>query len=291
MFGGNRNKRAQSQSPGGPGGSQTHVNKKDRVSGDAEEDDSIPEEELESSQLGNLSKERLATIASEHAEKEGTYAGAASKPEVDIKNLVYIQKGHERRETITKPLFLAFMAKLNETIWNLPENEFEKINIAWSDHDLGRGLIAAMDNETTAFVKKAAETFNHEGQTVRGWTRDEFGIQIIYQGFLHTTLWHNYRGPRAVNMILKKNNLLDAGKYQVIAFEKHRKGVFLRFETETKLSKAIDEHGLSLRAGICRLVLKKKVTTPKVVEEKCDELASGEASSSKDTTGKKSSSK
>ena len=107
---------------------------------------------------------------------------------------------------------------------------------------------------------------------------------------MHTTLWHNYRGPRAVNMILKKNNLLDAGKYQVIAFEKHQKGVFLRFETETKLSKAIDEHGLSLRAGICRLVLKKKVTTPRVVEEKSDDLASGEARPSSDTTEKQSSS-
>ena len=316
LFGGNRNKRAQSQSPGGPGGSQTHVKKKDRVSDAVDEDNILEEEETEASQLGNLSKERLAEIASGKTENDGTYASAASKLEVDIKNLVYIQKGHERREPITMPLFLAFMVKLNETIWALPEDEFEKVNIAWSDHALGRGLIASMDPETTVFVKKAAETFNHEGKTIRGWTRDEFGIQIIYQGwlisyhkyiafdfnetdnyiyfyqgFLHNTLWHDIRGQRAVNMILKKNNLMDAGKYQVISYTKHRKGCFLRFETDARLSKAIDDYGLSLRAGICRLVLKKKVTTPRVVEEKSDDLAGGEAKSSSDTTEKQSSSK
>ena len=183
LFGGNRNKRAQSQSPGGPGGSQSHVKKKDRVSDAVDEDSILEEEETEASQLGNLSKERLAEIASGKTENDGTYASAASKPEVDIKNLVYIQKGHERREPITMPLFLAFMVKLNETIWALPEDEFEKVNIAWSDHALGRGLIASMDPETTVFVKKAAETFNHEGQTVRGWTRDQFGIQKYIKDF------------------------------------------------------------------------------------------------------------
>ena len=284
------NKRATSQSPGGPGGSQTNPNKKDRLSAAGDDASSIVEENEDSSQLGNLSKDQISQIASGHA-GNGTYAGAASKPEVDIKHLVYIQKGQEKRETIAKPLFLAFMSKLNEDIWGLPEDQFEKINIDWSDHDLGRGLIASLDPETTAFIKKAAETFNYEGQTLRGWTRDEFGTQTVYQGFLHNIIWQDYKAPRAISMILKKNGLLESGKFQDIAYQKHRKGVFTRFECDSALSAAIDSHGLSLRAGICRLVLAKKVIIPKVVSENSAEgaaAADATAASSNETTEKQS---
>ena len=209
---------------------------------------------------GDLSIEEVENVASQHA--SSSYAGAASKPKVDMKNLVYIQKGRERREPIPKGLFLAFMSRLHYNMWNLPEEEFNKINIDWSDHHLGRGLVACMDEETTAYVKVQADTFQQEGDFVRGWLRNEFGIQNTYQGFLHNEIWGNYRGPAAVSWILKKNGLNDHGKFQLISYQKHKSGVFVRFEADAELSNAIDNHGLVLRAGICRVILKKKVITP-----------------------------
>ena len=47
---------------------------------------------------GNLSVEVVEKIASKHV--KNTYAGATSKPKVDMKNLVYVQKGRERRAPI-----------------------------------------------------------------------------------------------------------------------------------------------------------------------------------------------
>ena len=265
----NKNKRASSSSPGGPGGSSANPSKKDKFSGASNIDTDITEGmENKPDQLGNLSKEAVAKIASSH--DENTYASAASTPEVDMKNLVYIQKGREGRAAISKMLFLAFMEKLQNTIAGLPEEDFGKINIAWSDHDLGRGLVASMDQDTTAFVKREAEAFECEGQTIRGWTRNEFGTQIVYQGFLHNIIWADkklYTGPKAIAMILRKNGLINAGKFQVISWQKQKNGVFTRFECDEGLAMALDSHGLSLRAGICRLVLTKKIITSKVVEE------------------------
>ena len=222
------------------------------------------EEEQMENETGNLSIEVVQEIASNH--QSTTYAGAAAKPAVDMKHLVYIQKGRERREPIAKGLFLAFMSKLQTNMWDLPKLEFEKINIDWSDHHLGRGIVACLDEETTAFVKKEADIFQKEDETVRAWLRHEFGKQTTYQGFLHSEVWGNIRGPAAIAWILKKNGLNESGKFQVISYQKHKNGVFVRFEVDDELAAAIDNRGHSLRAGICRVILKKKIVTPKFAE-------------------------
>ena len=221
----------------------------------------------------NVSGEELPNEVVENIannQNGATYAGAASRPVINYKYLVYIQKGRLRREPITKALFLAFMTKLQSKLWVLPKEEFEKVNIDWSDHHLGRGLVACMDQETAAFVKAEAETFEHESSTVRAWLKDEFGVHTMYQAFLHNEIWWDQRGPAALAWIMKKNGLIERGKFQVITYQKHRKGVFLRFEADDELAAAIDDHGLVLRAGICRVVLKKKVITPKAADEACD---------------------
>ena len=63
---------------------------------------------------------------------------------------------------------------------------------------------------------------------------------------------------------LEKNGLLGKGKFQVISYKKQKNGVFLRFEANDELASAIDAYGHSLRAGICRVVLKKKLITNNV---------------------------
>ena len=211
----------------------------------------------------NLSKEEVAEIAGNQS--GSTYAAAANKPAINDKWLIYLQYGKEKREPIAKPLFLTFMSNLQSRMWKLPKEEFDKINLDWSDHHLGRGLIACMDENSATFVKAEAEAFNYEGQTVRAWLKDEFGTLTTYQAFLHNEVWGDIRGPQAIGWILEKNGLLEKGKFQVICYQRHKKGVFARFEASDGLEKAIDEHGHSLRAGICRVVLKKKVTSHNVV--------------------------
>ena len=212
----------------------------------------------------NLSQEEVAEIAGNHG--GSTYAAAAKKPAINYKWLIYLQKGKERREPIAKPLFLTFMSNLQSRMWKLPKVEFDMINLDWSDFHLGRGLIACMDENSATFVKAEAEAFNFEGQTVRAWLKDEFGTLTTYQAFLHNEVWGDIRGPQAIGWILEKNSLLDKGKFQVISYQRRKKGVFCRFEASDSLEKAIDEHGHTLRAGICRVVLKKKkVTSHKVV--------------------------
>ena len=203
------------------------------------------------------------------AKNSQTYAEAVkkpAKPPLDVNNLVYIQQGQQRREPIGQPLFLAFMEFLDNQVWSLNPEKFNLIKIDWSDHHLGRGLVACLDAGTAAFVKEKAESFNHEGKTVRGWSRDEFGTQIVFQGFLHSPVWKKKRPSATIAKILKMNGLLNSGKFQVITYQKHPKGVFVRFEVCEGLESAILKHGLSLNCGICRLVLQKRVQKYEITE-------------------------
>ena len=261
-------KRTPSRSPSDPGG-RTNAPKKQHLDVTKVQKDFTP---MEVNELlkddanisgNNLSEDVVAEIASNHTET-GTYAEAASKKKIVYQHLTYLQKGQQRREPITKALFLTFMSSLQSIMWKMPKLEFDCINIDWSDHHLGRGLIACMDESSSRFVKKQAEVFNFEGQTVRAWLKDEFGTTNSYQTFLHNEVWIDIRGPQALGWILEKNGLLNKGKFQVISYKKQKKGVFMRFEADDELAKAIDGHGHSLRAGICRVVLKKKVITNKV---------------------------
>ena len=165
------------------------------------------------------------------------------------------------------------MSSLQSGIWKMPKPEFDRINIDWSDHHLGRGLLACTDEFTSRFIKERAEAFIFEGQTVRAWLKDEFGKTNIYQTFLHNEVWFDIRGAQALGWILEKNGLLGKGQFQVICYKRQRNGVFCRFEASDDLAMAIDAHGHSLRAGICRVVLKKKVITNNVALMNAETLA------------------
>ena len=280
-------KRKQSQSPVNAGGRKNDP-KKQHLSPrkDLSEDVKVEQQEVVNISGENLSDEVVALIASSH--KNGsTYADAVSKKKIVYKYLTYVQKGRERRDPITKALFLTFMSSLQSGIWKMPKPEFDRINIDWSDHHLGRGLIACTDEFTSRFIKERAEAFIFEGQTVRAWLKDEFGITNIYQTFLHNEVWFDIRGAQALGWILEKNGLLGKGQFQVICYKRQRNGVFCRFEASDDLAMAIDAHGHSLRAGICRVVLKKKVITNNVALMNAETLAK-DAEASADSAEKNS---
>ena len=225
--------------------------------------------EIKDEVVGNLEDEQIENLHTTYA----SVAGSASEtPMVDKKNVLYVQNGNIRREPITKALFGAFMAWLQSTIVEISErpmiveldpddNLLWVPDLAWSSHHLGRGIVACNDEKTTAWVKTQAESFNSEGKTIRAWSRNEFGCQTVYQGFLHSTAWldKKWTGPKVCAWIFKINNLKDTGKYQVMLFKKVTNGVFLRFEADKTLEEALDKTNYSLKAGICRLVLSKKV--------------------------------
>ena len=281
-------KRKQSKSPVNAGGRKNDP-KKQHLSINAprvSEDVKVEQQEVVNISGENLSDEVVALIASNH--KNGsTYAEFVSKKKIVYKYLTYVQKGRERRDPITKALFLTFMSSLQSGIWKMPKPEFDRINIDWSDHHLGRGLIACTDEFTSRFIKERAEAFIFEGQTVRAWLKDEFGKTNIYQTFLHNEVWFDIRGAQALGWILEKNGLLGKGQFQVICYKRQRNGVFCRFEASDDLAMAIDAHGHSLRAGICRVVLKKKVITNNVALMNAETLAK-DAEASADSAEKNS---
>ena len=226
------------------------------------------DEEIKDEVVGNLEDEQIQNLHTTYASVAGS---ASDTPMVDKKNVLYIQNGHIRREPITKALFGAFMAWLQSTIIEISERPVVELDpdenllwvpdLAWSSHHLGRGIVACNDEKTTAWVKTQAESFNSEGKTIRAWSRNEFGCQVVYQGFLHSTAWldKKWTGPKICAWIFKINNLKDTGKFQVMLFKKVINGVFLRFEADKTLEEALDKTNYSLKAGICRWVLSKKV--------------------------------
>ena len=210
-------------------------------------------------ELEELDDDTLDAIALSNTDgTKQSYANVAKKKSMDQQFLLYIQNGHVRREPITRSLFEAFMEELQNHIWTLDANEAAKIKIAWNDFHLGHGLVACLDNYTTAYIKKYAEAFNLEGSTLRAWARADFGERVVFSGFLHGKLWTRKKGPQALSTILKRNEL--DGKFQLLSYQARPKGVFLRFEPDNELDVSLGNHGYAINAGTCRLVLTKKVT-------------------------------
>ena len=220
--------------------------------------------EIKDEEVGNLEDEQIENYHTTYASAAGSTNGTLM---VDAKNILYVMKSKTRREGIPKALFGAFMSWLQTTIMELsdrldPEQDPLWVpDIAWSTHHLGCGIVACNDNKTTAWVKTQAESFNYEGNIIRAWSPNSFQDQTVYQGFLHGSVWldKKWTGPRAITWILKINNLKEIGKFKVMLFKKVLNGVFLRFEADKILEKALDRTTYSLKAGICRLVLSKKV--------------------------------
>ena len=210
----------------------------------------------EENDLGNLDVQTLLNLSI--GKSDNTYAGATKKPAKIDQNLVlYIQRGRERRLPIKRTISEAFCEEVTAKAFDLEEDQFNKVQIAWTDHHLGRGIVICLDQYTTAWVKTQAEAFSYEGSKIRAWSQDEFGTRIVYQGFLHSSYWWKQNGPASLAKILKKNKI-TAGEFQLLSYQKRKKGVFIRWEADTALSASLDGHTF-LNCGNCRLILQKKV--------------------------------
>ena len=230
------------------------------------------EDEVE---LGPLSAETEQEIANSQEILYPNYAGALKKKKIDQDLLLYVQRGREKRLPLPKKIWEMFSDALMQHLVSMDPDDVTKINIDWNDHHLGRGIICCLDSKTTAWVKAFADSFNYEGETLRAWSRMEFGKRTIFAGFLHSKSWCNKNGPSAMNWIFKINKL--EGNYNILAYSHKTKGVYVRFETDDEgLIKGIEAKNLSLCAGICRLVLKRKdLQQLPIIYEKSGVLAEG----------------
>ena len=236
---------------------------------------------LENGELGPLTEEQERELAEKNRQedsdddeeevgagpgpstKEGkgskTYSKAAKKPKLDQDLILYIQLGREKRDILPKAVWEAFADGLTKALLSMDPKLVATLNIEWMDYHLGRGIIACSDLKTTAWLKGLAEAFNHEGSTVRAWSRNEFGIRTIFQGFLHYKRWWTMTGPQALKWILEINELDKLGKFSVLTYSKKPKGVWIRFEAEEAIIAGIDAKNRKLKAGWCNLHLEKKV--------------------------------
>ena len=113
------------------------------------------------------------------------YAGATKKLRLNLPDLVYIQKGRDRREPIQKLQYHAFIDYLLDHIVEMKVEQGAKVDIDWH----GWGLVACLNLETASFLKEVARKFTINELLFRAWGKTEFENRTIFSGHLAGTCW------------------------------------------------------------------------------------------------------
>ncbi|MCP3928584.1 MAG: hypothetical protein GY705_05725 [Bacteroidetes bacterium] len=221
----------------------------------AESDDS----ECESIQTNLTEKELIEHVnqVSLHDDNADSYAAAAKKPKLDLPDLVYIQKGSERREPILKAHYDAFMENLLENIMKIPTDQAANIQIDWHGWGLGRGVIACLNPQSANFVKKIASEFTIRDLKFRAWSKHEWGKREIFSGRLPGVTWKSRKPVETLRWIMNLNGLKNAD-FHLLSYIKTPQGVLIRFESSRDLTVALRRRKFVLNAGIAKLRLECK---------------------------------
>ena len=187
-------------------------------------------------------------------EAVANYAGAAKKPKLDLPDLVYIQKGTERREPIQKAHFDAFIDDLLQNIMKLPSEQSSLIEIDWHGWGLGRGVIACLNPKSASYVKKIASDFSIRDLKFRAWSKNEFGKREIFSGRLPGVTWKSRKPLETVKWIFNFNGLKNAD-FHLLSYIKTPQGVIIRFESSRDLTLALRRRKYVLNVGIAKLRL------------------------------------
>ena len=228
--------------------------------------------QLGSEELDDLGNDELRKIANETLGEEGvdpddpTYSGSVRKVKGNTyPYILYIQRGSEKRERISKAHFNAFEEHLWNERLNLSPEQNAKITIDWVLHRGDYGIVATMDSHSAAIVKNIAAGFLFEGESTRGWARWERGTAWVYNGFLHGNLWKKKSPTFYLKKILQMNGL--EGEFNNLLWDtKCPNGVFISFEPQGQLIQDLDKK-MRLNAGICTLQLKKRFRRCQTEEE------------------------
>ena len=212
-------------------------------------------------ELGNLTDEEMITKITQVSLNDTdatTYAGATKKPRVNLPDLVYIQKGIERREPIQKVHYDAFIDYLLENVVNMKAEESAKVEIAWHGWGLGRGIVACQTPQTAAFVKEVTSSFKISGLLFKAWAKNEFGSRVLFSGRLAGKCWQKRKPLETIKWIFNLNGFKNL-EFYLISYIKTPQGVLLRFEASRELTEALATRENTLNAGIAKLRLEKKV--------------------------------
>ncbi len=174
---------------------------------------------------------------------------------------VHVHLGRDNRLSIRKPVFEAFMDQLFRRLSKPDEFDKDQITIEFSEHANGKGIIGCSNQTTVDWIKIQAMAFKHDGQSIRAWTKDEFGRQVVYKCFFNGYRWRKETGQSALSGALKFDGWNKQGSFQVINWINVPKqnGMNLRFEADEELQTFLEEKGLRIRAKICVLNLKRTV--------------------------------
>ena len=216
-------------------------------------------------EVGNLTEEEIVSQIVQKVsleEKDDTYSGVTKRPKLDLPDLVYIQKGTERREPIQKAHYDLFIDYLLENIFKLKADECAKVDIDWHGWGLGRGIVACQNPETAAFVKEVASSFKINGLSFKAWAKTEFGSRIIFSGRLAGICWQKRKPLETIKWIFNLNGLKNF-EFYLISYLKTPQGILLRFEASKELDGALATRQYILNAGIAKLKLEKKVINSK----------------------------
>lgn len=210
-------------------------------------------------EIGNLTEEEMITqVENVTLEDDDSYAGATKKVRLNLPDLVYIQKGRDRREPIQKLQYDAFIDYLLDHIMEMKVDQGAKVDIDWHGWGLGRGLVACLNKETASFVKEVASKFTINGLSFRAWGKTEFGDRTIFSGHLAGICWQKRKPLDTIKWIFNINGLKNL-EFYLISWLKTPQGVLLRFESSQELNEALARRKHILKAGIAKLKLEKKV--------------------------------
>ena len=195
-----------------------------------------------------------------------SYSDAAKKqPKNMYPYALYIQKGKERREPITRAHFKSFEEKLFNARMQLSFEENQKIFIDWIAYRDGHGVVTTMDQHSAAFVKSLAADFlfqenGKENVHTRGWAWWERADAWIIQGFLHGQLWRDpkKKPKHLLAQVLKMNGI--SGEFDLISWDTKNNihGVFVSFEPKGDLISKLCNKS-KLMAPQCTFVLQKRL--------------------------------
>ena len=205
------------------------------------------EVEVEEKDLEDLSDENLSSINDEMTggnsnAKVGSYASAVKKKNNNLPYCLYVQKGTEKREPISKRFFAQFQKEiwLNKT--KLKPSESHKIKIKWVSWRNGYGIIAALDEFTHEWIKDLASKFEFESQKCRAWARWERPEATVVRGFLHGELWKepSMKSKYVISTILEQNEF-PKGTFTVLTWNTSSNGIWLAFEPHGELLVALKQ--------------------------------------------------
>lgn len=262
------------------------------TSGDPGETVSNELSDLTTEQLLNISQEVLGGDDDEDQSGGGggmSYAAATAKrPKEEFPYALYVQKGTERREAISRPHFDAFCKAVYNKRLKLSFEENSKFTIDWVLYKDGYGIFACADKQTAEWVKTLAADFQFpsgkEGEffKTRGWNRWERGEALVFHGFLHGPVWkdRSYKAKYQLNTILKLNGL--EGEFESLSWNYSTpNGAYILFEPIGELASKLENRGMRLNAGICTLKLNKRIRKQR---SEADFVKAREQNDDEDTT-------